>query len=180
MTNFKQMLLFSIIFVFLFNMGLDAANEINYYTTITGEINSIGTGEVNKLVLIKDKKIYTLSGNLIKELKQLRNIKVRITGGVASANYPDTDGDIDVIKYNIVKPNNNNNNKNWAFGKIYQSSENNVLIENNQVIYEISNLDILNVKNYKNKKFLLIGSTKFYSDYYAKLKISSFIIIDTN
>jgi len=177
MTNFKQMLLFSIIFVFLFNMGLDAANEINYYTTITGEINSIGTGEVNKLVLIKDKKIYTLSGNLIKELKQLRNIKVRITGGVASANYPDTDGDIDVIKYNIVKP---NNNKNWAFGKIYQSSENNVLIENNQVIYEISNLEILNVKNYKNKKFLLIGYTKFYSDYYAKLKISSFIIINTN
>jgi len=57
MFKYKSILIATLIFVFIFNFALYASNE-THYTTITGELNLVGSGELNHVVINNNNKIY--------------------------------------------------------------------------------------------------------------------------
>ena len=68
MFKYKLVLTLTLIFIFIINLGL-YDSEDNHYTTITGELILVGTGELNHVIINNNNKAYTLSGKFVNELK---------------------------------------------------------------------------------------------------------------
>lgn len=177
----KKIIVIFILVLFLINFsGNVLANENNnsYFTTLEGKLIMSGSDPfVNVFIRTKKGKFYSLSGEYVNELKKLTGAAVRLTGLVTKAKVPGTRGDINLVDYKIIKPK-KNIKKDWVIGKIYHSENGYVLIDKKQIIYELKNINIIDIENLENTKLLLYGEIEYGEENFeAEIDIEGYNVI---
>ncbi|MGP3778184.1 hypothetical protein ACTWKD_05050 [Halanaerobium saccharolyticum] len=155
------------------------ANENNksFFATLEGKLLMSGNEPfTNLLIKVNRYNSYSISGEYLSELKKLSGATIRITGLVQKSKVPGTAEDIKVIEYTIVSPK-NNLKSNWSVGKIYSSESGYVLIGDDQIIYNLTNAEVLDLEVYEHTKVLLFGDIDYYNDFYADFSIQGYNVL---
>mgnify|MGYP006293018519 CR=1 FL=1 len=160
-----------------FTPVLASADNDTFYTTVEGKLFLSGAEPfVNLFLKVNQKTIYSLSGEDISELKNLSGATIRITGLVKDPRVPRSSGDLEVIKYFVIKPK-DNLNSDWAIGRVFSSDSGYILIGQNQVIYKLNNFQDLDLEKYVQAKMLLFGDIEYFNQFYAEVDIEGYNVI---
>ncbi len=166
-----------IIVIALFSQFPVLADNNVYFTTLTGQVSMMGTSPLLKTILVTDQdKIFTLSGDLAREINKLQKGKVLVTGKVTNSFFPNTSGNIEVLDYSLISSGNEREEQ-WALGTIYSAGNSYVLIDEQQNIYEITNFKELDLGKFDYAKLLLFGEIETYGDHYSKIRVEGYKVI---
>lgn len=174
----KYICLLLILFSFLLFLTTTEVNaKSEYYATLSGQVNLMGTSPLIKTVIITDEgDIFTLSGDLSREIRKFQKGRVLVTGKVTKNHLPESIGKIEVMNYSLIDTGNEKDEE-WAFGTVYNNEDIIVLIDDRQNIYEITNYNELNLDQYNNDKVLLVGEIERCGDYYKKIEVGGYKVI---
>lgn len=165
------------VILLLFFISTSAQASDDYYVTFEGRVSLTGSEPFIKILIhAEDDNYYTLSGPLVEELRDLSRFRVLVTGPVSTPIYPGTEGDMSVEKYTIKSPY-HHEEKRWILGYLRRSRDQLVMVGNDQVIYRITNPEVLGTFKHEDRKALLIGSLEFTSKYSALFLVESFKIL---
>lgn len=166
----------ALLFLFLLLPCASYASD-GYYATFEGRISLTGSEPLIKTIIhVGDGDLYTLSGSLAEELKALSRFRVVVTGRVSAPTYPSTEGHMLVEDYSLA-PLTLDEGRHWVLGVLRRSGESFVMVGDNQVIYTISNPEVLDTFDHIDRRALLIGTMQCTGNYSATLHIESFKII---
>ncbi len=152
-------------------------NNKSFFTTLEGKLLMSGNEPfVNLLIKVNKYKAYSISGEYYNELKKLSGATIRITGLVQKSKVPGTSGEVKTIRYSIISPKENLRSE-WAVGKIYSSESGYVLVGDDQIVYNLTNIENIDLKVYEQTKILLFGEIDYYNDFYADFNIQGYNLL---
>lgn len=179
----RNIIIAILLLVMIINISIPAfaaENNKSFFTTLEGKLLMTGNEPfVNLLIKVNQNKTYSISGEYISELKKLVGATVRITGLVKNSKTPGSSEDIKAIKYSIISPK-ENLKSDWAVGKIYSSESGLVLVGDDQIVYNLINIEVLDLKVYDQTKILLFGEIDYYNDFYADFSIQGYNVLREN
>lgn len=167
---------FWLLLLILFFTCSTALGDVVYYSTFEGRVSLTGSEPLIKVLIHVGDQVYTLSGPLSGQLGNLSRFRVLVTGAVSKSIYPNTKGDMVVHDYTLINPF-FSEEKNWVLGYLRRSLDQLVIIGRDQVIYTITNPQVLEHFTYVDGKALLMGQIEYGRSYTASLTIESFKIL---
>lgn len=176
----KNLGIILVLFLIIISVStLASADENNnaFYTTLEGKLLMSGNEPfVNLLIKVNQSTTYSISGEYLRELKKLTGATTRITGLVKKSRVPGTSAEIEAIKYSIITPK-DNLKLDWAEGRIYISESGYVLIGDDQIVYNLINLEDVGLEVSEKTKVVLFGEIDYYNDFYADFSIQGYNIL---
>ena len=152
----------------------DEIYEFKEFKTLEGEISITGTDPILEVLLITEEANYTISGKLTNELKRLTGAKIRVTGGIDEARFPNTKNDIKAIEYKLLEL----DYESWVVGEIKHPKEGYVLIGEDQIIYNLEGFSESKIEEkLDSTKSILIGEVEFLNKFEAEIDIEGYKII---
>ena len=168
----------SIILFFLLIMilppGILACEEGHcQYVTVPGKLSLTGSEPLVVPIIIAEEIAYSISGVQRKELMKLSGAEVKITGKLAKAVYPRTEGDIQVSSYRIIDPG-LPRHLDWAAGELQIDCEGLVIVGDDQIIYRLDGVEKLSLPEKPGSRLLVAGNIKFREKYKAFMEVKSY------
>lgn len=170
----RTFVLLSLVF-FLF-AGTVQASEA-YYSTYRGRVFLTGSEPlVQVMIQAGDGSVYSLSGPLLAEMRQLSRFSILVTGKVSAAVYPNSQGNILVEAYSLAMSD-SDAERGMVLGTLRRSRDQLVMVGDDQVIYLIENPEVLQYFTYMDSRALLVGMIVCSGHYEGLITITSFKIL---
>lgn len=161
----------------ILTLPLSAADYLDY-KTVEGTISLRGSEPFVELIIFtEDRDIYTLTGEKEGILKKLCGAEVRITGGLKGSRYSNSKGHIEV-DYLTILDLGYDPEVEWVYGRVEFTKRGYLLIGDDQVIYEIVNLDPGFIEErFLNSLVVLIGDIEKEEKFLGKIKVKGFKVL---
>lgn len=170
MSNFKISLLF-ILIIILTTSSIVLAND-NKIKTIEGIITTGGSAPLRSVILDEGTKRFSIKGKEAKQLMKLEGAKVKLTAYVNESEKLNTEANLEVIKFNILDP--GFDQRPWITGKLLNFNSEAYILTDEQIIYEIRNIEALNINDCKEQFIVAAGIINQHKKYEAEIIVESY------